>query len=62
MVALFVLEQINSLAFLLGQRISESCGVNKNIFGKPLDSYDFLFILNVKSVEISPKDFLLESL
>jgi len=62
MVAFFVLKQINSLAFLLGQWISESCGMNKNIFGKPLDSYDFLFVLNVKSVEISPKYFLLESL
>lgn len=55
-------EQINSLAFLFGQRVSESGRVDKDVFGQSFNWDDFLFVLNVEGIKVSPKSLLFKSL
>jgi hypothetical protein len=58
MIRFFILGQVYFFALLFGRHISESVCMNEKIFWKTLNADDFLFVLNVKSVKISPEDFL----
>ena len=54
MICFFVFAQINSLAFLFGQWVAESSGVDKNVFWQSLDRNDLLFVLDVEGVKVPP--------